>query len=429
MKTKIIFALTLLAGLVGGGLFFNFDSLSSAPNKADDYDVYDYVQECKKEMGITQPLPVLSCLDGKQIPIYVDKEEINQENWALLSKDKKCDNPHWLGGDHGCWTYSHLQVLKLENDNILVLNCRQKGNQLDKGWFRKTKTNLGMNQEQRKKRYDKAATAEKKEFYYLYNTFNDLGVILRNTKTGKSCYLTQYGEAVAGFLPPLDAPLPSKAEFLAKFKPEQAKPPKDFPEQLWYRDANQAFKSPAVTASAGCVSCHNAHGFKYSPYINSKHGLPNIYSMTKLPFLAVGKPFKDYFYDHNFLQVTTEPIDGLDQLCTQCHKMTTAGTCGYIIESATNHPNTTLSAWMTTSSRNNWMPPIRVNSAMYKKHVAAMKCCCETPNSQGCKTRKFGPTEADLPEGFAEDKGWKSGTEAGLCQGITENTQWNADKY
>lgn len=424
MKTGL--ALIVIFGILALFLFFK-------PNAGDlpasDYDVYQYVKECKAELGITQPLPLLSCLDGKQVPIYVDKQEINQDNWNLLSKAKKCDNPHWLGGDHGCWTYSHFQVLNLENDNVMVLNCRQKGNQLDKDWFRKTKTNLGMNQDQRKRRYERAATAEKKEFYYLYNTFNDLGIILRNTKSGKSCYLTQYGDAVVGFLPPLDAPLPPKLEFLAKFKPDQARPPQDFPEQLWYRDANQAFKSPQFTAAAGCVSCHNAHGFKYSPYINSKQGLPDIRAMAKLPFLAVGKPFKDFFYERQFLQVTTEPIDGVNQLCSQCHNMTTSGTCGYIIESATNHPNATLSSWMTTSSRNNWMPPIHVDLALYKKHIAAMKCCCENPHAQGCQTRKFGPTLADLPEGFSEGKGWVSGQEPGLCQGTIESLQWNAGKF
>lgn len=407
---------------------FSFFLIFKPNSDKTDYDVYQYVKECKAELGITRQLPLLSCLDGNQVPIYVDKQEIQKNNWDLLSGSKRCDNPHWLGGDQGCWTYSHLQVLKLDNENIMVLNCRQKGNQLEKNWFRKTQTNLGMNQVQRKQQFESSPAAEKKEFYYLYNTFNDIGIILRNTTSGKSCYLTQYGEEVAGFLPPLDAPLPAKEQFLNRFNPEQAKPPADFPQELWYRDANKAFKSPAFTASAGCVSCHNAHGFKYSPYINSKHGLPDIRTMAKLPFLPVGEPFKNYFYEHDILQVNTDPIDGVDQLCTRCHKMTTSGTCGYIIDSATDHPNLPLSAWLTASSRNNWMPPIQVDSALFKKHVAAMKCCCENPHAQGCKVRKFGPTLADLPEGFLEGKGWISGQEPGLCQGTMEGFQWNADQ-
>lgn len=423
MKTKTALTLILFATTAFGVLMF-FQSDTAKLNKYNDYDVYQYVQECKAELGITQPLPALSCLDGKQVPIYVDNQEIKQDNWNLLSIGKKCDNPHWLGGDHGCWTYSHFQVLNLENDNVMVVNCRQKGNQSEKNWFRQTRTNLGMDQTQRKEAYENAPLAEKKELYYLYNTFNDLGIILRNTKTGKSCYLTQYGEAVTGFLPPLDAPLPPKAEFLKKFNPQQARPPENFPESLWYRDANKAFRSPAFTAAAGCVSCHNAHGFKYSPYINSKQGLPDVRKMAPLPFLAVGQPFKDFFYEHNFLQVTTDPIDGKEQLCTSCHKMTTSGTCGYIIDLATNHPNSTLSAWLTNSSRNNWMPPEAVDTALYKKHVAAMKCCCENPKAQGCKVRTFGPTLADLPDGFSENKGWHEGQEPGLCKATMESNQW-----
>jgi hypothetical protein len=421
---KAALALTVVLGLLS--LFFLLEPIvPSSP----DYDVYQHVQACKAELGIQQKLPVLSCLDGKQVPIFVDQQEIKQANWDMLSNAKRCDNPHWLGGDMGCWTYSHLQVLKLDTDNIMVLNCRQKGNQLEKNWFRKTKANLGMDQSERKAQYENAPIAEKKEFYYLYNTFNDIGVILRNIKTGKSCYLTQYGEAVSGFLPPLDEPLPPKQEYLARYKPEQAKPPTDFPEALWYRDANQAFKSPAFTAEAGCVACHNPHGVKYSPYINSKQGLPDIVSMSKLPFLPVGKPFIDYFNKHDILQVTTDPIDGVNQLCTQCHNMTTSGTCGYSIDIATDHPTTTLGSWLTTSSRNSWMPPIHVDPALVKKHVAAMKCCCENPHSLGCKTRKFGPTLADLPDGFAEGKGWIDGQEASLCNSIEKSVQWNADKF
>jgi len=422
---KTAFVLTL-AGIFALFLFFKLEAGDTA--SATGYDVYRYVQECKAELGIERDLPLISCLDGEQVPIYVDRQEIKKNNWGLLSSSKLCDNPHWLGGDQGCWTYSHLQVLHLDQQNIMVVNCRQKGKQSEKNWFRDTKTNLGMNQAQRKEQYENAPAAEKRELYYLYNTFNDIGVILRNTGSGKTCFLTQYGDAVAGFLPPLDAPLPPKQEFLNRFNPAQARPPEDFPQQLWYRDANRAFKSPEFTANAGCVACHNAHGVKYSPYINSKHGLPEIRAMAKLPFLAVGEPFRDFFYSHDILQVTTKAIDGADQLCTRCHKMTTSGTCGYIIDSATNHPGTDLSAWLTTSSRNSWMPPIDVDTALFKKHVAAMKCCCENPHAQGCKVRKFGPTLADLPAGFDEGKGWSEGREAGLCQGIMEGFQWNADR-
>lgn len=423
MKAALV--LTVIVGILSFFLFLK----PGTEQTVSGYDVYQYVEECKAELGITGKLPLLSCLDGKQVPIFVDEQEIQEDNWDRLSKAKRCDNPHWLGGNMGCWTYSHLQVIKLDDENIMVVNCRQKGGQLEKDWFRKTEANLGMNQKQRKEQYERAASADKTELYYLYNTFNDIGIILRNTKTGKSCYVTQYGDAVAGFLPPLDEPLPKKDEFLKRYNPEQARPPKDFPQELWYRDANQAFRSPEFTASAGCVACHNAHGVKYSPYINSKHGLPDIYSMAPLPFLAVGEPFKNFFNDNQILQVTTDPIDGEQQLCTQCHKMTTSGTCGYSIDIATDHPNTILSAWLTSSSRHRWMPPMNIEPALVKKHVAAMKCCCENPYAEGCRTRKFGPTLADLPEGFSEGGGWVAGQEPGLCKDTMKSFQWDADKF
>lgn len=394
------------------------------------YDVYRYVAECKQELEIAVQLPQLSCLDGSQVPIYVDAEEIHADNWEkLLSNSKKCDNPHWLGGDVGCWTYSHLQVLELDSESIMVVNCRQKGDQLHKHWFRNTRANLGMNQQQRKQRYENGSAAEKKELYYLYNTFNDIGIILRNTQSGKSCYITQYGEPVAGFLPPLDEPLPTKQVFLNRIDPEQARPPDDFPEELWYRDANAAFKSPEFTAAAGCVACHNAHGVKYSPYINSHHGLPDIYAMSPLPFLPVGQPFIEFFEQADILQVTTPPIDGESQLCTRCHNMTTSGTCGYNFEFATDHPDRVLDSWLTEGARRRWMPPIDVDSAVIKKHSAVMKCCCENPRAKGCKSRRFGPRESDLPAGFSDGRGWVDGREAGLCQDMAQSFQWNGDQH
>ncbi|MEO1898410.1 MAG: hypothetical protein ABGX68_01275, partial [Methylococcales bacterium] len=116
-------------------VFFIFLFFIFKPTEDDtrsDYDVYQYVKECKAELGISRKLPQLSCLDGQEIPIFVNKQEIQSDNWNILSDDKKCDNPHWLGGDMGCWTYSHLQVLKLDAENIMVLNCRQKGNTYNK---------------------------------------------------------------------------------------------------------------------------------------------------------------------------------------------------------------------------------------------------------------------------------------------------------
>ncbi len=399
------------------------------PDKAEEYDVYQYVQQCKTELGIKQPLPQLSCLDGKQVPIYVNHLKIDSSNWEELAGNKKCDNPHWLGGDMGCWTYSHLQVINLGQDNVLVLNCRQKGNQSNKDWFRASTANLGLDKQQRQVKFEKASAIDRKELYYLYNTFNDIGLILRNTKTGKSCYLTQYGKAVVGFLPPIDSPLPEKDKFFDQITSEHSRPPKNFPVSLWYRDANEAFRSPAFTADAGCIDCHNAHGFKYSPYINSNSGIPSIYAMAELPMLLVAKPFQQHFYDKNFLQVTTDSIDGEDQLCTQCHKMTTSGTCGPSIDYATGHPHNILHKWLTAGTNSNWMPPRKVDLPVLKKHLAAIKCCCENPDSQGCSYRRFGPTEKDLPEGFSEGKGWIEGNKKKLCAEIINSYQWNADKF
>ena len=411
MKTQVLF-LVFVAILITVFIRLNPPHRSTT----SEYDIYQYVKDCKTELGIQRDLPVVSCLDGKKIPIYVDNQEINSHNWSTLSQGKHCDNPHWLGGDIGCWTYSHLQVIPLDNDNVMVVNCRQKGSQDNKTWYRDTQSNLGKDQNQRKQAFLQAKTAAgKQRLYYLYNTFNDLGIIFRNTRTGKACYLTQYGEQFTGFIPPLDKPLPAKSDYLKNYNPEHARPPEGFPEELWYRDANQAFRSPQQTAQAGCINCHNAHGFKYSPYINSSHGLPSIYTMKDLPMLLVGKPFINHFRKEGFLQLDTTPVNGEKQVCTRCHKITTAGTCGYLFEFATGHPNMKLHKWLTTNKKENWMPPVDMGVQSIYKHKKKMSCCCKNPNAKGCLTRQFGPTEVDLAEGFLEGRGWVKSEGPGNC--------------
>jgi hypothetical protein len=71
------------------------------------------------------------------------------------------------------------------------------------------------------------------------------------------------------------------------------------------------------------------------------------------------------------------------------------------------------------------MPPEDVDDNLFKKHVAAMKCCCENPKSKGCRTRKFGPTLEDLPQNFNLGQGWIDGTEDALCEAVTKSSQWN----
>ena len=84
--------------------------------------------------------------------------------------------------------------------------------------------------------------------------------------------------------------------------------------------------------------------------------------------------------------------------------------------------------WLTAGSNNRWMPPMSVDNAVLKKHVAAIKCCCTYPDSKGCLSREFGPTRADLPEGFSQGKGWVKGQESNLCKEILSSFQWDADK-
>lgn len=181
----------------------------------------------------------------------------------------------------------------------------------------------------------------KKELYYLDNTFNDIGIILRNIQSGKSCYISPYSEPVAGFLPPLDEPLPKKQVFLDRISPEQARPSDDFPQELCYRDANATFKPPE------CIARHNAQGVRHGLYGNSSHGLPDNHAMSPLPFLPVSRLFIEFFEQADSLQVTTSPINGKPQLRVHSLNMTRFATCGYNFDFTTDHPDRALDSWLT----------------------------------------------------------------------------------
>src|SRR5687767_2179628 len=89
-----------------------------------DEDVVAYAELCKRELGITQPLPAMSCLAGTEIPITVDGRPLDATNYSHLS-ETGCDAPQWLG--QSCHNYDHIQKIDVGNPDVeAVLNCRQK---------------------------------------------------------------------------------------------------------------------------------------------------------------------------------------------------------------------------------------------------------------------------------------------------------------
>jgi hypothetical protein len=342
---------------------------------------------CKRELGI-ESLPAMSCLAGKEIPITVDGQPLNDINYSQLQQGEGCDNPQWL--QSGCHNYDLIQKIDVGNPDVeAILNCRQK-------YF----TNPN-DENARKTALSQAPASEKVAAYQNLAEFNDLGLILRNVKTGKSCFFTIFGRHFNGaWLPPPDMTrLPPKEDVRARL---ETKPPADYPEDSWYRDARTTYLTPRSTANGGCVGCHDLGAFKTSPFVDQVGIVPRNKS-KQLPYLLVGNVFQEAFRSRRMIDVTTEPVEGSAQVCTSCHRMASGGaSCNQFLDWVTGHDPSPRSASAKTFPKAAWMPMGHTISsaeqyeARYGKHIARMKCCCQKPNAKGCLTREYGPTPREL---------------------------------
>jgi hypothetical protein len=414
----------------------------------EESSVVAYATECKRELGITQPLPALNCLDGEEIPIAFTAGDatatVTAATWnAFVDGDKRCDNPHWLSGDEGCFTYDHLQTKLITPDVIAVLNCRQK-------YFTPGK-NGGLRRAEREALYQaalrdpRATDAERAAAFHFAYSFNDLGLILKNTRTGKTCFFTAYARKYFGpALPPpdavatpgvdaygklvavrgaavpsrdvLDAPLAAAArEQTADWEPaDQARWIRKVTSRYWSYDPEQVYNKPDDTARNGhCVTCHDMGGLKHSPFIMSAEHV-TIPSNGRGPYLPVGRTFQQVLREADLLDVTTAPVDGKKQECTSCHRMIARGpTCNTFFGRALGLPDRALAPLLTAAARTHpgraWMPLDDASEdfagylAAHGKHIARMYCCCRNPLAAGCFSKRYGPTEAEV------DAKWRPG--------------------
>lgn len=356
--------------------------------RADD-DVVAYAELCKQELGITQPLPAMNCLDGEEVPITVNGQPLDETNYEAVKNGGGCDKPQWL--QSACHNYDHIQRVNVGSPDVeAVLNCRQK-------YY-----TTHLNKAQRRAAYEAAPPEKKEEMYRLLYEFDDLGYILRNKRSGKTCFFTIFGRHYfGGYLPPPDMKeLPSEETVYAQLP--EPKPPTGFPKNEWHRDPKTAYLSPTSTSGGGCVGCHDLGGWKHSPFIDQVDVVPSNRS-RQTPYLLVGNVFQQAFRSRSLLQVTTDPINGEGQRCTTCHALTAGGNnCSTFIDWSTGHYTGALSDAGQSWPDKAWMPMDHgVGSAeafqtQYGKHIDRMKCCCQKPNARGCKTRAFGPTVAEM---------------------------------
>ncbi len=399
-------------------------------------DVVAYAELCKQELGIEEPLPDLNCLAGVEVPITVNGQELNERDFRALAEGRGgCDRAQWLDGK--CWTYDLVQRLEIDEDVEAVLNCRQK-----------LFTSV-LSPEERVRQYEaaferNAPADEILRLWRLIFEFDDLGLILRNRRSGKTCYFTFFGKLdfenpgssysyYGGWIPAPDQETVASRDEILRLLPEP-KPPEGYPERMWNRGPRGAlggrsnmFFTPKATAAGQCVSCHDHGAFKHSPFIDQAFvdGVRVVPSNDReVPYLPVGRPFQDTFREARIVEIDTELVGGDTQACTTCHRLTTGGE-GAIKRRdwATGEDVPQPSYLARRLPFQSWMPIEHGISSPEDYHrdlgpmIAAIRCCEKTPNAVGCRFRPIGPTEADVKldaRGLLSESSWVSGSDASV---------------
>jgi len=399
-------------------------------------DVVAYAELCKQELGIEEPLPDMSCLAGVEVPITINGQEVNERDFRALAEGRGgCDRSQWLDGK--CWTYDLVQRVEINDEVEAVLNCRQK-----------LFTSV-LSPEERKLEYTKAVerNAPPEEILRLWRLifeFDDLGFILRNRRSGKTCFFTFFGKLdferpgrsyafYGGWIPAPDQETLASRDEIFRGLPEP-KPPEGYPERMWNRGPRGAlggranmFFNPKATAEGQCVSCH-AHGaFKHSPFIDQAFvdGVRVVPSNDRdVPYLPVGRPFQDSFRKAQIKEIDTEPVFGEAQTCTACHGLTTGGEGAskrlyWAIGEEIPQPSYVARRFPFQA----WMPLEHGLESKDHYHrdlgpmIEAIRCCEKTPTAVGCRFRPIGPTEADVKldsRGLLAADAWMSGSDVSV---------------
>jgi hypothetical protein len=410
--------------------------LSLGPEERLEEDVVAYAELCKDELGIEGPLPDMSCLAGVEVPITINGQRIGERDFRALAAGRAgCDRAQWLDGE--CWTYDLVQRVEIGDDIEAVLNCRQK-----------LYTNV-LSAEERIRAYRDAverndSVDERLRLFRLVFEFDDLGLILRNRRSGKTCFFTFFGKLdlekpersysyYGGWIPAPDQDVVPAREEIYERLPEP-KPPAEYPERMWNRGPRGApgnrsnmFFTPRATAEGQCVSCHNHGAFKHSPFIDQAHagGVRIVPANERdVPYLPVGRPFEDNFRKARILEIDTVPVSGETQTCTTCHHLTTGGE-GAVKRRAwatgeeIPHPSYLAGKFPLQA----WMPLEHGIDSSDDYHrdlgamVEAIRCCERTPNARGCRFRSIGPTGADVKldeRGLLSADSWVLGSDPSL---------------
>jgi len=384
-------ALILLLALLNCALRKSKDSEDTGQGAVppEEIDVVAYANLCKRELGL-DPNKILdpwNCLDGTEIETKLEGKSLTAENYESMSSGKKgCDNPSWLMGA-SCNNYAFIQKRKLSGDVDAVLLCRMR-----------TFSGPGTKKD-RLADYKQKQTVES---FRALTYFDSLGLIMSNSKTGKTCFFDQVNPSYSGYIPSPDDPNPPQFSKLP-----EPKPPKEFAEGAsqeaeWKRGAHLVWKSPReLVLQDDCIRCHDNGPWKHSPWVGSLNLVPK--NNWNVSYQIVGKQFELWRNKFPLRAVTTEDVtvNGKkeSQVCTSCHRMGTGATCDAMMGYSTGADWPVPHNSLTTSFKSrNWMPPKtpedeKLSDEAFEKkwkekydaHAKALACCCKNPRAKGCK--------------------------------------------
>ncbi len=369
LRTRFLFVLACAAALIG------FPAKAEAPPVPPD-TVRDYANFCYGEVEIKDtdiPGP-FRCAAGTKLTSF-------REGIALPAGTffyDKCDAPAWLGSGkpgHQCYDATFIRSITVAGkpDFLGALLCRHK------------------------------LTSSANE-----TDFDDVAMILHNSKSGKTCWFqTQEGIIAPG--PP---------EVIAKVDGRAVPAP--------HTAAATAFwLKPSEVAKKKCAQCHDNGPWMNSLWLHSQFDLrdhpANKYETPGDQFASPIWPKTD-----DFVTVASAGLEGTDAAltpeeqakqktlppCTGCHKLSARITWnagaplpynfnyhGWFDRTVgKNRPPQADTLTAATYEFTHWMPTVSrpgtaaAHDKLYAKHLAELKKCMETPAAarlapSPCRTR------------------------------------------
>jgi hypothetical protein len=269
------------------------------------------------------------------------------------------------------WNYSLTQRVNIAPGVEAVLMCRQK------------RFTSPLTRDQRIAAY--RANPTEANFRDAFE-FNDIGFIMTNTTTGRTCWFDQLGNFYGGMIPfPDDTTVRSEAQALAALPAGLPPPPAAIGQAYWNRTAREAWATPSHIAGDRCVGCHTSGPWINSPWVREAGVVPR--NRRGRPYSTV--QYGTYFSGFRSVSLTTGPVRNPatralePQACTSCHRigattqpggalqldhqfnLAVAGTAPYMPD---DHGAETRADW----------------EARFDHHVAALRCCAVNPNRIGC---------------------------------------------